>query len=214
MNVKIMMDQAPSSRNKKLMSFLMNNVKVYRSNLRMSIITIPKDQHELLDAKITALPAAYIGTNIVIGYKQIMSSITTAFNQTKAKIDVDPVQSFWDNSIKDGLGEVKRNQTDGDNLSTRFTEVTKKRSLAYAKRAPKFKNAPNQMPAQNTKGQEQPINMSNQRSNAAPTSTAEMIMQNTEGNTPSVGDADDPALLESDPYMKMFWANQTQTPGT
>jgi len=180
----------------------------------MSIITIPKNKHSLLDAKITALPAAYIGTNIVIGCKQIMSSITTAFNQTKAKIDVDPVQSFWDNSIKDGLGDVKRKPTDNDNLSTRFTEATKKRTNAYAGRAPKFKNNPRSASLQNTGGGNENVNTPRQSSNRAPTSTAEMVMQNSGDNASSVGDADDPTLLEKDPYMKMFWANQTQTPGT
>lgn len=210
MNVKIMMDRTPSSHNKKLMSFLMANVKDYRRNLRMSIITIPKDQHKSLDSKITALPAAYVGTNIVIGYKKIMGSITSAFNQTKTKVDQDPVQSFWDKNIQQGLGDVKRKPTESDNLSSRFTEATKKRTNAYAERAPRFKNAPRGDP----EAAPQRSNAAPQRSNAAPTSTTEMIMQNVAGGGGQSGDADDPTRLETDPYMKMFWANQTQTPGT
>jgi hypothetical protein len=211
-----MMDRAPSTHNKKLMSFLMTNVKTYRSNLRMSIITIPKNQHKSLDVKITALPAAYIGTNIVIGYKKIIGSITTAFNQTKAKIDVDPVQSFWDNNIKKGLGDVKKTPTDNDNLSSRFTEATKKRTSAYAGRAPKFKNGPKSIAPPSAVGRDQNIQAPRQRSNVAPTNTAEMIMQNSSDSAMNAGagDVDDPTLLEKDPYMKMFWANQTQTPGT
>ena len=215
MNVKIMMDQVPSSHNKKLLSFLMTNVKDYRRNLRMSIITIPKTQHKSLDAKITALPAAYIGTNVVIGYKQIMGSIRNAFDQTKSKVDADPVQSFWDKNIQKGLGDVKRKPTDNDNLSNRFTEATKKRTTAYAGRAPRFKNAPRAASGQSTEHQEQSSNAPRQQSNNAPTSTAEMIMQQTSENATKVGgDIDDPTMLETDPYMKMFWANQTQTPGT
>jgi hypothetical protein len=218
MIIKIMMDRVPSNHNEKLMSFLMKNVNEYRNNLRMSIITIQNKHHKSLDAKITALPAAYIGINIVIGYKQIMSSITAAFNQSNANADADPVQSFWDKSIKNGLGDVKRKPTDDDALSSRFTEATKKRTNAYAGRSSKFKNGPRPESVHNAGDSndehDQRVNTSQQRSHSAPTSTAEMIMQQHSPTTLKGVDVDDPALLETDPYMKMFWANQAQTPGT
>lgn len=214
MNVKIVMDRAPTNRNKKLMSFLLKNVSEYRSCLQMSIVTIPKKNHKTLDANITALPAAYIGTNIVIGYKDIIRSIAAAYNQRKLYMPDDPIQSFWDKSIKQGLGEIKKENNDDEDMASRFTESIRRRKKAYESRAPSFKNknTSHSNADDNFNGASEPP--PDMKKNRAPTTTEEMILQHTDDNVTRVGDYDDPMKLETDPHMKMFWANQSITPDT
>jgi hypothetical protein len=211
MNVKIIMDQSPSPHNKKLLSFLITNVKDYRSNLRMSIITIPKSQHKTLDAKITALPAAYIGSNVVIGCKKIIVSITTAFNQSKLHVNDDPIQSFWDKSFKNGLGEVSKAPSDSDALASRFTEVTKKRSSAFAVRAPRFKNAPPKSTDNKKQGSQGSSETFIDDDDDMDANTHDK-KKVSEVDSNSINDVADLALTtETDPHMRQFWANQFET---
>jgi hypothetical protein len=205
MIVKIMMDKVPSTHNKILMEFLLKNVTSYRDKLQMSIVTISKSQHKSLDAKVTALPAAYIGSNIVVGYKNIIEAMKSASNQVAIHVNNDPVQSFWDKNIQQGMGKPVVKKSEDEDISARFTAATKNRTAAYESRAPRFKNAPksgqSSAPSKKNKGIQ---------SNAAPTTTAERMMQN---DADVQLDVDDPTALETDPIMKMFWANQTTTPG-
>jgi hypothetical protein len=205
MVVKIMMDNVPSSHNKFLLDFLLKNVTNYRDKLQMSIITISKSQRKSLDAKVTALPAAYIGSNIAVGYKNIIDAIKSASNQVAIRVNNDPVQSFWDKNIQKGMGETAVKKSEDADISARFTAATKNRTAAYDSRAPRFKNAPKNL------GQSSANTNASIQSNTAPTTTAERIMQNDAAA--SSNDADDPTALETDPIMKMFWANQTTTPG-
>jgi hypothetical protein len=211
MNVKILLDREPTAHNYKLLSFLMNNVKTYRSGLHMSIVTIQKKHHKTLDKKITTLPAAYIGTNVVMGYQNIIKSIKMAYTQTASNNNEDPVQSFWEKNIQTGIDEVKKRPSEKESIDSRFTEVSKLRKDAYNARAPRFKNK--SMPEE-TPIKENGSNKKNLKRNNAPKTTAEMMMQHSESNGAQSGDYDDPATIETDPHMRMFWANQNITPGT
>jgi hypothetical protein len=208
MNVKIIMDRAATSHNRKLITFLLSKVNMYRKNLRMQIITVPKKEHKSLDEKITALPAAYVGTNIIIGYKDVMRAITIAYNKTIAQGNADPVQEYWEKSITHGMDSKESGgKTENENISKRFTAATKRRGDSYARRAPP-------KPGKKGSAASTPSPMKSQ-SNKAPTTTAAMISANASSS--EFISQDDPMAasnLEKDPLMAAFWRNNEVTPGT
>lgn len=216
MNVKIIMDRTPTPHNKKLLTFLLGNVEAYRKNLRMSIITIPKKEHKALDRKITALPAAYVGTNIIIGYKDVMRAITIAYNKTTAQGDVDPVQAYWEKSITQGMenadGDSGRNEN--EDISKRFTAATKRRGDSYARRAPsKPGKGDGKMPS--APAPQRAPDIRPQRSNKAQTTTSGLMAANASSSDfMSQNDPMSASNIEKDPLMAAFWRNNEITPGT
>jgi hypothetical protein len=205
-NVKILMDKNPSGVNRKILDFLMTNVNDYKMYLSMSISTISSKQMDSLDSKIESLPAAYIGKNVVMGCEQIINNISSAYNNCKLRVDnSDPIQSFWDKNIKEGLGEsTKKNP--GDELSLRFTEVTKNRKEAINGRSGRFKGGKERAALNDSDEDDdnsKKFKHKEKKGSPAKKNTTSTDLQYD----------DDPGELETDPHMKMFWANQKHTPG-
>jgi hypothetical protein len=222
MDVKIIMDRSPTTHNKKLLEFLFKNIPEYRKKLRMNVTTIPKKDHKTLDRKISALPAAYIGTNVVIGYKDIMREITTAYNKSLTMFASNPVQSYFESSIMKGIDE-KEEKTDNDidnaDISKRFTDATNRRKSAYASRAPP-KPGKSRI-SKNTADRDKPIDIkparpSTKREGPA-TSTSDLMIDNmneSHGDYMSQNDPSSASNLETDPLMAAFWRNHNEvTPG-
>ena len=212
-NIKILMDKNPTSANKKILEFLMNNVNEYKMYLGMSISTISRKHRDSLDSKIKSLPAAYIGNNTVIGYENVIRGISAAYKNCKMKVDNDdPIQAFWEKNIKDGLGEKTKKNTE-DELSVRFTSATKNRNAAINSRAGRFKGGKAHMNKKNNSDDDEDDEGENKENNnnSAPKDTAEMMQKNI--SSTDLKYDDDPSEFETDPHMKMFWENQKHTPG-
>lgn len=209
-NVKILMDNRSSTVNKKLLGFLMNVVNEYKNNLFMSISLISRENRDAVDSAITSLPASYIGERLILGYENIMEGIDSAYKNAKMRVtESDPIQSFWENTMKDGMDEKQKNA--GDVIASKFTEATKQRNNVISRNSGKFKNAGGgKAKPGSDDDEEDPAprrSKAKMPSGGAPKNTAEMIQKNN--NKYDYGD--DPSKLNTDPDMQAFWDNSFQT---
>jgi hypothetical protein len=193
-NIKILMNRKPSTVNKKILEFLMRNVNEYKTSLAMSISTISRKDNESLDSDIKSLPAAYINGKVSLGYKNIINEINSAYKNAKLQaVDTDPIQSFWENTMKDGMEEKQINSS--DIISSRFTDATKKRNNVIAGNSGKFKGGKN----------------SNNIVNSEDDEKNHVLKNNKDIQKNKYDYGDDPAQFETDPDMKKFWENQRET---
>lgn len=194
MNVRIIMARSPSPTNKRLLTFLHDNVMKFKSSLQMNITTVSKSDQPQLDAAITKLPAAYVGTRVVMGNKNIADAIRTAFEQSRIARPDDPVRNFMDKAIMEGM-DSKESINPGNELSKQFTAASQSRKISMEATKPK-----------NKFGKSKPQQAPNKPQSTTPFATEA-------GASTSYTDPNRPSTFESDPIMKMYWENQETTPG-
>lgn len=233
MRVVIMLDRAPTAANRKLLNYLLQNVANYRTKLRMRITTVPKRSHKTLDKRIKKLPAAFVGTRLVMGPAAIIGAIKGAFTQVNA-VPQDPVRDFMRTTMLDGLdpgmGGVTGGRTPAPpppspdeshvvaganprDLAKRFTSETQRRqnqrnSLDPRKRQQSTGESPSASRAPSKRNQRR------QRSKPPSAHPASAPSSATPTEYISATDPNRPSAMDDDPFMKMYWANQEVTPGT
>ena len=222
LKVRIELEDTPSSENKYLMNFLLDNVEMFRRvmEMRADMVHAPAKKKK-------AYPALYIGQqNPVIGYKEMVKHLNSAYQRVASLGTSDPVAEFWREGIKAPDHPSQESTSDND-LARKFTETTMQRAANKPKKAggrpmpssPKHSHADDDdMPAPKLRasGSQKPQSRpatSRPQTRAAPPPRKPMAPAGDSGEF-SADDPDAPHNMDSDPQMRMFWANQTITPGT
>jgi hypothetical protein len=224
MEVRFVLAKTPSTENKQLMSFLLDNVVTFRKSMRMRIDPLVKAKK---GGKPTP-PVMYVGPRLpVIGYKNIKAELNkahqTVVNLTGAS---DPLEEFWKEGIKRGMDEAPEKAAGEDTLAKKFTAKTAERErLRPSKKngkvlppAPKHQDdensgdhAPSFRPSTAALRQMQ----TRHSDNSAPKTTSEMAMQSLgpSGDYMTSADPSAPIHFDDDPHMRKYWANNMVTPG-
>ncbi len=222
MEVRITLEKRASDENKHLMSFLHTNVEAFRKDMQMSIsLMAPAD----MKTNKVQLPMVQIGhRQPVSGGKNIISEIRQAYDTISQMSLQDPVEQFWREGIKKGPDEKPERSSGDDDMASRFTLETQHRKKAEDMRRSRggsrpISSAPESASAP-SRGRAQPANRPAPgrappaSATRAPQSTTERIMQEGAGGAMTTADYDNPVDMETDPFMKKFWANQMITAGT
>lgn len=186
---RVLIKHSPSKCNKELLDFLHRNIKSIKKKINIKVIIVYDDLISKLPKNIKRLPVMILHGVAVTGNADIRQRIIAMLGTTQVK-SKQPIRDMGASDLEDFWNGEMHNGTDNEHPDDTLMETVKNKALDVSMKrqetTPKLKKRSN------------PIISSSRNDN--------IQLEQIKGN--KISD-----LVDNDPMMQKFWANQESTPG-